>query len=293
MNGDALKKLRREKGMLLLDGATGTMLGSRGMPGGVIPEAWILEHPEVLAEIQKEYIASGSSIVYAPTFGGNRIKLAAAGLAEEHDRMNRELAGISLKAAEGRALVFGDISSTGELIEPYGDLAAEDAEKAFRDQAKALLAAGVDGIVIETMMDLNEAELAVRSVREVAPDLALALTLTFAGNGRTIFGNSAEDLWSLASKYDLTAAGCNCSSGPAAMADILRGAPPREGDFILVAKPNAGMPQFVDGKTVFDLGPGAFADECAAFAELGVGLAGGCCGSTPEHISGLRRVFGL
>ena len=267
------------------------MLSSRGMPGGVVPEMWILEHPDVIEKIQKKYIAAGSSIIYAPTFGGNRIKLAASGLDKEHDRINRTLAEISLKAAAGKALVFGDMSSTGELIEPYGELAPEEAEKVFFEQASILAASGVDGIVVETMMDLNEAELAVRAVKKAAPDLALMLTLTFAENGRTIFGNSLDDLWELAAKYDLDAAGCNCSSGPETMVEMLRKSPPPDGNFAVAAKPNAGMPRLVDGKTVFDLGPEEFASECLEFANMGVKLLGGCCGSTPEHIAALKRAL--
>ena len=157
--------------VLILDGATGTELIKRGMPAGVAPELWVFEHPEAITAVQQAYAAAGSNIVYTPTFGGNEVKLAEFGLADRVFELNKRLAEISIQAVRGQGvLVFGDMAPTGKFVEPSGELAFEEAVEIFKQQARALAAADVDGFVIETMMDLQEARAALIAVREVAPD---------------------------------------------------------------------------------------------------------------------------
>ena len=175
-----------EQRLIQLDGATGTELVKRGMPAGVCPEAWVLEHPEALAAVQQAYAASGSDLVYAPTFGGNPLKLAEFHLEQQTGEINRQLAEISRRAVPGK-LVFGDIAPTGQLVEPFGPLPFEKTVELYKEQVRGLIDGGVDGFAIETMMDLQEARAALIAVRELS-DLPAIVTLTFEPGGRTLTG---------------------------------------------------------------------------------------------------------
>ena len=288
------KRFRRlaEQKVLLLDGATGTELAKRGMPVGVAPEAWVAENPETIAEIHRAYYASGSDIVYAPTFGANPLKLAEFGLAAETEALNEKLVAVCRAANPGK-LIFGDVAPTGQLVEPYGELGFEACVSAYKRQIAALVAAGADGIAIETMMDLQEARAALIAAREVTTELPVIVTLTFEPGGRSLTGNPPEAALVTLQALGADAFGCNCSTGPVEMAEVIRALKPYA-DVPLVAKPNAGMPHLRDGRTVFDLGPGPFAEAAARLVEAGASIVGGCCGTTPEHIAALAdKVRGL
>lgn len=268
--------------ILRLDGATGTELAKRGMPPGVCPEAWILDNPDAIIDVQRCYAAAGSDIVYAPTFGGNPLKLAEFGLADRTEEINRELARLSRRAVPDK-FVFADIAPTGQLIEPYGELAFDEAVEIYKRQIRALLeSGGIDGFAIETMMDLQEARAALIAVRELS-ELPALVTLTFEPGGRTLTGVHPVSALVTLQGLGADAFGCNCSTGPEAMAGIIRSVKPYA-KIPLAAKPNAGMPHLVDGETRFDLGPEAFAASAAALVGAGASLIGGCCGTTPEHI---------
>ena len=154
-----------KQGPILLDGATGTNLMSAGMPIGVCPEAWILEHPEVLLQLQREYVEAGSNIVYAPTFTGNRIKLQEYGLEDRLEEINTSLVKLSKEAVAGKALVAGDMTMTGQQLFPLGEMMFEELVDIYKEQAKVLAAAGVDLFVVETMMSLQECRAAVLAIR--------------------------------------------------------------------------------------------------------------------------------
>ena len=177
---------------LVLDGATGTELIKRGMPAGVCPEWWVYQNPGAICDIHNAYINAGSHIVYAPTFGGNRCKLAEFGLAGQLHEIVSTLAETAKKNAGNRAWVFGDIAPTGRFVEPFGDLPFEEAVAIFKEAACALRDGGVDGFAIETMMDLQEARAALLGVREAAPDMPVIVTMTFESNGRTLTGTTPE-----------------------------------------------------------------------------------------------------
>ena len=276
--------------ILRLDGATGTELAKRGMPAGVCPEAWILEHPEAIIDVQRCYAAAGSDLVYAPTFGANPAKLAEFGLDARTEEINAELAKLSRRALPGK-LVFADIAPTGQLVEPCGELAFEAAVDIYKRQVRALLASGcIDGFAIETMMDLQEARAALIAVRELS-DLPALVTLTFEPGGRTLTGTHPVSALVTLQALGADAFGCNCSTGPEAMAAIIREIAPYA-KIPLAAKPNAGMPHLVDGETRFDLGPEAFAASARQLVEAGASLIGGCCGTTPEHIRLLSEAIG-
>ena len=275
-----------EQRLIQLDGATGTELVKRGMPAGVCPEAWVLEHPEALAAVQQAYAASGSDLVYAPTFGGNPLKLAEFHLEQQTGEINRQLAEISRRAVPGK-LVFGDIAPTGQLVEPFGPFPFEKTVELYKEQVRGLIDGGVDGFAIETMMDLQEARAALIAVRELS-DLPAIVTLTFEPGGRTLTGVHPVSALVTLQALGADAFGCNCSTGPAEMAEVIRELKPYAA-IPLVAKPNAGMPHLVDGTTVFDLAPDAFAKASVALIDAGANLLGGCCGTSPAHLAALHN----
>ena len=285
MTRQEFRRLAGQK-LLQLDGATGTELAKRGMPAGVCPELWVLEHPDALIDVQRAYAAAGSDLVYAPTFGANALKLAEFGLEVRTAELNAGLAAISRRAVP-ELLVFGDIAPTGQLVEPFGPLPFEEAVAVYRQQAAALLEGGVDGFAVETMMDLQEARAALIAIRELC-DLPVLVTLTFEPGGRTLTGVDPVSALVTLQALGADAFGCNCSTGPEAMAEIIRAIKPYA-DIPLVAKPKAGMPRLVDGKTVFDLAAVEFAEAASHLMEAGASLLGGCCGTSPEHLAALHR----
>ncbi|MBQ6352321.1 MAG: homocysteine S-methyltransferase family protein, partial [Lentisphaeria bacterium] len=244
-------------------------------------------HPEAIAAVHRAYFAAGSDIVYAPTFGGNPLKLAEFGLEKRTSEINSQLVRLCRANAPGK-LIFGDIAPTGQLVEPFGELGFEACVDNYKQQIAALAAGGADGLVIETMMDLQEARAALIAARETAPELPVIVTMTFEPGGRTLTGNPPEAALVTLQALGADAFGCNCSTGPEEMAEIVRRLKPCA-DIPLVAKPNAGMPHLRDGKTVFDLAPEEFARLTARLVEAGASIIGGCCGTTPEHIAALKR----
>ncbi|GHS99630.1 5-methyltetrahydrofolate--homocysteine methyltransferase [Planctomycetales bacterium] len=269
---------------LLLDGATGTELMKRGLPVGVCPELWAVEHPAELGAIAAAYGASGSDIVYACTFGGNRAKLEEFGLADRLVEINSRAVQIAKESLRNATLVAGDLAPTGKLIEPYGDFAFESAVEIFREQASALLAAGADLIVVETMLDIQEARAALIAVREIAPAAPVMVSLTFGDNGQTLTGTDPVTALVTLQALGADAFGCNCSVGPEMMTEWLRALKPYS-TIPLFAKPNAGQPRIVNGKTVFPMDAAAFAAHFPALVAAGANLVGGCCGSSPEHLA--------
>ncbi len=272
--------------LLILDGATGTELIKRGMPSGVSPEAWICEHPEAICAIHDAYIAAGSNIVYAPTFGGNRCKLAEFGLDSRQKEILSRLVSITKANAGKRAFVFGDIAPTGKFVEPFGDLPFEEAVAIYRECAAIMADAGADGFAIETMMDLQETRAALIGVKEAAPDLPVIVTMTFEASGRTLTGSTPESALAAIQALGADAFGCNCSTGPREMAAMVAKMRPFA-KIPLVAKPNAGLPRLVNGRTLFSMSPEQFADCTGELVSSGAAILGGCCGTTPEHISAL------
>jgi len=273
--------------MAILDGATGTELVKRGMPQGVCPEQWILEHPEAITAVQQAYRDAGSQIVYVPSFGGNRLKLQEFGLAEQTADINRRLAELSRTAVGAETLVFGDLAPTGKFVFPIGDFPFEDAVNIYKEQVTSLLAGGVDGFVIETMMDLQEARAALLAVKESC-ELPVMISMTFEKNGRSLTGNDPLSALVTLQAMGADAFGCNCSTGPADMVKVIASLKPYA-TIPLLAKPNAGVPRLIDGKTVFSMDAEEFASHADAFLSAGANLLGGCCGTTPEHIRALAK----
>lgn len=287
MTREAFRELVK-KGPVLLDGATGTNLQKAGMPVGVCPEQWILENSEVLIDLQKRYVEAGTDILFAPTFTASRIKLKEYGLEDHLEEMNRKLVALSKEAARGtNALVAGDLTMTGEQLYPLGDLMFEDLVDVYKEQAKIIADAGADLFVVETMMSLQECRAAVLAIREVC-DLPVMVSLTYNEDGRTLYGTDPVTAVVVMQSLGADAVGMNCSTGPEAMLEPI--AKMAEYATIpLLAKPNAGMPELIDGQTVFNVEPEEFAEVGKKLVEEGAAIIGGCCGTTPEHIRALKE----
>jgi 5-methyltetrahydrofolate--homocysteine methyltransferase len=268
--------------IVILDGATGTNLQEAGMPVGVCPEQWILEHKEVLLQLQKDYVAAGTDILYAPTFSGNRIKLKEYGLEDQIEFMNRELVKLSKTAAGGKAFVAGDLTMTGEQLYPIGTLTHEELINIYKEQISYMLLEGVDLFVIETMMSLKEVRAAVIAIKETC-DLPIMATLTFNDDGRTLYGTDPQTAVIVLQNLGVDAIGANCSTGPDKMIEVIRSMK-KYANIPIIAKPNAGLPKLQERKTIFDMGPEEFSMEVKKLVEAGANIVGGCCGTTPEHI---------
>ncbi len=280
------------KGPIILDGATGTNLMAEGMPIGVCPEAWILEHKEVLLNLQRGYVEAGTNIVYAPTFTGNRIKLEEYGLADRITEINTELVRLSREAVGDKALVAGDMTMTGQQLFPLGELMFEDLVEVYKEQASILDKAGADLFVVETMMSLQECRAAVLAIKEVS-DKPVMVTLTYNEDGRTLYGTPPEAAVVVLQSLGVDVIGINCSTGPMEMIEPVK-IMAEYATIPILAKPNAGLPELVDGETVYRMTPEEFAEAGAALVEAGAAIVGGCCGTTPEHIAALTaKVKGM
>ncbi|MDD6024663.1 MAG: homocysteine S-methyltransferase family protein [Oscillospiraceae bacterium] len=270
---------------VILDGATGTELQKRGYTGGICSEQWVLDHPEAIIEIQRGYIDAGSNIIYAPTFGANRVKLEENGIFNQVRDYNLRLVALSKEAAGDRAYVAGDMAPTGKFLAPLGDMTFEELVEVYREQAAALEEAGVDLFVIETMMTVPEARAAVLAVKSVSKK-PVFVSFTCDENGRTLTGTDVTAALLIMQGMGVDAFGLNCSVGPEDMLKQLRRLQPYA-EVPLIAKPNAGMPEVVDGKTVYRCTPDEFTACTEAFAAAGVAIFGGCCGTHAGHIKAL------
>lgn len=272
-------------GVVILDGATGTNLQNAGMPGNVCPEQWILEHPDVMRNLQRSYVTAGSQILYAPTFTGNRIKLGEYGLQHQLADMNTRLVKLSKEAADGAAYVAGDLTMTGRQLYPLGDLQFEQLVDIYKEQAKVLYEAGVDLFVVETMMSLQETRAAVIAISETC-ELPVMASLTFEADTRTLFGTNPETAVVVLQSLGVDAVGLNCSTGPLEMVEIVKRMY-AYANIPILAKPNAGLPELEGGKTVYKTSPEQFAEAGRRLIDAGAAILGGCCGTTPAHIKAL------
>ncbi len=281
-----------DNGPIILDGATGTNLMDAGMPIGVCPEAWILEHKEVLLKLQREYVEAGTNIVYAPTFTGNRIKLEEYNLADRIVEINTELVKLSKEAVAGKALVAGDMTMTGQQLFPLGELMFEELVEVYKEQAAILDEAGVDLFVVETMMSLQECRAAVFAIKEVS-DKPIMVTLTYNEDGRTLFGTPPEAAVVVLQSLGVDVIGINCSTGPMEMVEPVE-IMAKYATIPILAKPNAGLPELIGRETVYKMTPEEFAEAGAALVKAGAALVGGCCGTRPDHIKALSdKVKGM
>jgi len=284
---DVLQALS-EGQILIADGAWGTQLDVRGLPRGAAPETWVLDNPQAVLDVGRSYAAVGPDILMTNTLGGTRIKLARIGLADRVEEVNRHAVELSQQAADGRMPVWASVGSTGEFLAPLGTVTEDEMTEVFAEQVAALLAGGAEGFVIESMIDLGEAQAALRAAKQHS-DLPAVVSMTFEKGARgyaTIMGvrpeQAAEELQ--AAGADIV--GSNCGHGVREMVEVIALMGPAT-DLPLWAKPNAGMPKLIDGRTVFDETPEEFVAHFDALVAAGARVVGGCCGTTPEHIRAL------
>ena len=289
MKRSEFKELTDER-LIFLDGATGSNLIKRGMPAGVCPEKWILDHEDIFVGLQREYVEAGSNIIYAPTFTANRIKLKEYGLQDDIVAINRGLVALSKKAAGDKALVAADITMTGEQLSPMGKMEFEELIDIYKEQIRITCDAGVDLIVVETMMSLQETRAALIAAGEVC-DLPVMATLTFEADGKTLYGTDAVTAAVTLEKLGACAIGANCSTGPDQMVDVIRDIAAVV-SIPVIAKPNAGLPSLNEqGETVYDMDEPEFAEGIRELVKSGASVIGGCCGTDPEYIRLVKKML--
>ncbi|HIS25714.1 MAG TPA: homocysteine S-methyltransferase family protein [Candidatus Pullilachnospira intestinigallinarum] len=281
-----------QQGVILLDGATGSNLMKAGLPRGVSAEQWVTEHPDVLQELQSAYVEAGSKIVYAPTFAANRISLANFGLEDQVERLNAELVRISRKAVDGRAFVAGDVTTTGQLMEPKGDMTYDRLYHAYQEQVRALADAGADLLVAETMLSVEETIVALDAAQSVC-ELPVMCTLSLEADGTAMYGGNAVEAVISLQEMGAAAVGLNCSVGPDQLESVVRNMK-EVAQVPVIAKPNAGMPVINEkGEAVYSMNAEDFAKYTKVLVDAGAGIVGGCCGTTPEYIRKLAQTLGL
>ncbi|MFV0529433.1 MAG: homocysteine S-methyltransferase family protein [Lachnospiraceae bacterium] len=276
---------------VLLDGATGSYLMAAGMPKGTSSELWIMEHPEVLIQLQKDYVAAGSQIIYAPTFGANRVNLAKHKSADDIIRINETLISYSKEAVGQSAYIAGDITTSGEMMEPYGDFTYEDAYALYKEQISILAGGGVDMIVAETMFSIDEILAALDAANSVCT-LPVMCSLTVEADGSIFTGGNVIDASLALEAAGADAVGINCSVGPDQLEAVVRSIR-KSVNIPVIAKPNAGMPQIsASGLAVYDMNSDDFALHLMTLVDAGATLIGGCCGTTPEYIQKIAAQLG-
>ena len=275
---------------VLLDGATGSNLMAAGMPKGISTELWVLEHPDIIHELQSAYTDAGSQILYAPTFGANRINLTRHHLEDRIQELNTTLVQYTKKAACGKALTAGDVTTTGQMMEPFGNLTYEEAFSAYQEQITLLAEAGADLIVIETMIHVGET-CAALDAAHAACDLPILCSMTVEADGNIFTGGNIKDAASTLEAAGADAVGINCSVGPEQLESIIRSIHSAVSIPVL-AKPNAGMPVITDdGQASYQMKPETFARHMKILKESGASLLGGCCGTTPAFIKALKQIL--
>jgi len=285
-------QLLKDKAVLLADGAWGTELARRGLAAGDTPELWNADRPDDVEAVARGYVDAGSDIILTNTFGGTRIKLAKSDAADRVAELNRRGAEISKRAAGDDALVFASIGPTGEFMAPLGTHTEGEFIACFAEQIAACVEGGADGLCIESMSDLGEAKAALAAVRR-ACSLPVVVSLTYERGQRgyaTMMGVRPEQA---AAELDAAGAdliGANCGAGIEQAVEIvalLRSATARP----LWIKPNAGLPELIDGKTVFRQSPADMAARAPDLIDAGANVIGGCCGSTPAHIQAIAAAL--
>lgn len=279
------------RGIVLLDGATGTQLRAKGMPVGVNTDYWAWEHPEIIKDLKRAYVDAGSDIIYAPTFSANRLALTLHGLEDRLAELNTDLVRLAREAAGGRALVAGDFSTCGQPLEPVGTMSYETLLDVYREQIEVVAAAGADLLVAETMMAVDECACFVEAAQSVC-DLPVICTLTMEADGHLMFGGSAVEAVETLQAMGVSAVGLNCSVGPDQLEAVVASMK-AIAEVPVVAKPNAGLPVMdAHGQAHYSMTPEQFASAMARLVDAGASVIGGCCGTGPEYIAALKALKG-
>ena len=273
---------------IITDGAWGTQLQARGLPIGACPDEWNISHADRVQDVAAAYVAAGSRVILTNTFGANRVRLTEFGLADMTTKINQLGAAISKRAVAGTTtLVFASIGPTGKML-VAGDVTEDELRAAFTEQAQALKEGGADALVIETMAELEEAQIALAAAQTTG--LPVVVSLTFDTGGRTMMGVSPDQAARHFTKAGADIIGSNCGNGIAAFIPIckeLRAAT----NLPIWVKANAGQPEYADGKVVYRITPKEFAGHAPALRDAGANFIGGCCGTSPDHIRAVAKFF--
>jgi len=285
---------RLAEGPVLFDGAMGSLLLAAGLKSGTAPEVWNAERPGVIAGIHRDYLAAGAEVITTNTFGGSPLKLAAHDLAGRNEELNfaavRQAMAVRSEFPDRTVFIAGDLGPCGKFFPPVGDLDEKSAASSFQSQVEIFAAAGVDFILIETMVDLREAEIAVRAARAIT-DIPVVITMTFDRKPRgyfTIMGNTPPDAVRKLADAGADVVGANCTlTAPdmIGLAEILVA----ESPVPVLVQPNAGQPDMVDGRAVYRVTPEEFAGDIGKILDTGPAAVGGCCGTTPAHIRAIAE----
>jgi homocysteine S-methyltransferase len=283
---------RIKKGVILCDGAMGTLLYARGVPYERCFDEQNLSNPQLVQQIHLDYIKAGAEIIETNTFGANRIRLKAHGLDVKVKEINfrgAKLARETRDISGEEVLVAGSVGPLGNPLATFGRIPPQETETLFEEQASALLEGGVDLFIIETFFDLEEAILAVSAIKKIC-QLPIVAQMSFGEDGKTFMGNSPQKVALELEKLGVDVIGANCSVGPQKMLEVIYGFKEVTQAF-LSAQPNAGMPRFVDGKYIYFTSKEYFAEYAKKFVEAGVKIIGGCCGTTPDHIQAMAQAI--
>lgn len=286
-----LRQKLSQPGVIILDGATGTQLQQLGLPPGMAPELWNLSNPEAVKCHYRAYIEAGSDAILTNSFGGTRPRLDMEQSGHLTHEINVAAAALAREVAGDAILVLGSLGPTGLLMAPMGELTYEKAVEYFAEQAHALVEGGVDGLHVETMSDLREAQAAIAGAQQVT-DLPVTATMSFDMHGRTMMGVRPEEAVKALWDMGILAVGVNCGrtlEENLTAVTAMRTALP---EVTLVAKPNAGLPRMEDTvEAIYDVTPETMAEYALKFANQHVKMLGGCCGSNPAHIAAVKAMI--
>lgn len=288
-----LEELKQNK-ILLSDGAWGTLLQAKGLTPGECPELWNITHRPVILDIAESYLLAGSDIIETNSFGANIFKLSQYDLGDRVSEINNAAAAISREIAGNDRHVAGSVGPTGKML-LLGDVTEDEIYNAYRDQVVALESGGADIIIIETMSAVDEASLAVRAARENTK-CTVIVTMTFSGsnNGefRTMMGVSPEEMVIAMKEAGAHIIGSNCGNGIEDMIGIVKSIRATDKNIPVIVQPNAGVPELIDGKTIFRESPEMMASLVPELIKSGANIIGGCCGTTPDHILEMKKKIG-
>lgn len=271
----------------IFDGAMGTMLQQAGLPLGYCPELYNIDQPEIITAIHRQYIASGATIIETNTFGANRIKLQHFGLTDKVSELNKSAVQAARLACGPHTKIAGSVGPTGKFIAPIGNLSFDEAYDVFYEQICALAEAGVDYILIETIIDIQEMRAALLAAK-AATNKPVICQLSYGSDGRTVTGTDPQTATIILEAMGASVIGANCSLGPAQLlpiAEIIA----KTTSLPISIQANAGMPELINGQTVFPMSAVQMADWIPRLLAAGVSYIGGCCGTTPDHIKAIRK----
>jgi len=290
---NSIQELLQTHSTIVLDGAMGTMLLAAGLTSGASLEEWNVIHPERVRTVHRQYIEAGSHIILTNSFGGTRFRLKLHNFQDRVFELNHAAATIAraeVDAGGRHVLLAGSMGPTGELLEPMGGMSYTDAVAAFAEQTQGLVAGGVDLLWIETMSDLREVQAAVEGIRSVT-DLPICATMSFDTRGRTMMGVTPAQAVRELSQLGLAAVGGNCGNGIAEIEGVIDGMHSEAPGAVLIAKSNAGIPQWIKNELIYDASPDDMGQYALRSRALGASIIGGCCGNTPDHIRSIAAAL--